>query len=91
MIIIIIILAFETYNSDFWNQTCLSDSLQPHRLHSPWNSPGDLPSSEIEPRSPALQVDSFFFFAGGKLQNSLPAEPPGRDFQLNDSLYDSTF
>ena len=35
-------------------------------------SPGDLPNPGIEPRSPALQVDS------------LPAEPPGklRDFCL---------
>ena len=45
------------------------DSLQPHGLYSPWNSPGqntgvgchspspgDLPNPEIEPRSPALQV-----------------------------------
>ena len=32
----------------------------------PFPSPGDLPKPEIEPRSPALQVDS------------LPAEPPGK-------------
>ena len=54
-------------------------SLQPHGLHSPWNSPGqntgvgshsfllgDLSNPGIEPRSPASQVDS------------LPAEPPGK-------------
>ena len=54
----------------------VSDSLQPHRLYSPWNSPGQNTGVSrywkisrgsshpgIEPRSPALQVDS------------LPAEP----------------
>ena len=56
----------------------VSDSLQPPRLYSPWNSPGQNPglgncslfrgSSHpgIKPRSPALQADS------------LPAEPPGK-------------
>ena len=57
----------------------MSDSLQPHGLCSPRNSPGqntgvgspfpspgDLPNPGIEHRSPALQVDS------------LPAEPPGK-------------
>ena len=50
-----------------------SDSLLPHGLYSPWNSPGqntgvgnDLPNPEIKTRSPALQVDS------------LPAEPQGK-------------
>ena len=32
----------------------------------PFSSPGDLPNSGIEPRSPALQA------------NSLPSEPPGK-------------
>ena len=49
----------------------MSDSLQPHQLYSPWNSPGqntgagksfpspgDLPNPRIEPRSPTLQMDS---------------------------------
>ena len=49
----------------------LSDSLRPHELYHPWNSPGqntgvgqpfpslgDLPNTRIEPRSPALQADS---------------------------------
>ena len=49
----------------------VSDSLQPHGLYSPWNSPGqntgggslslspeDLPNPGIEPRSPVLQADS---------------------------------
>ena len=55
------------------------NSLQPHGLYSPWNSPdqtpgmgslflspGYLPNLGIEPRSPALRADS------------LPAEPPGK-------------
>ena len=57
----------------------VSDSLQPHGLYSPWNSPGQntgvgslsllqgiFPNPGIEPRSPTLQVDS------------LPAEPQGK-------------
>ena len=58
----------------------MSDSLRPHGLYSPWNSPGQnagvgslsllqgiFPApGKMEPRSPALQTDS------------LPAEPPGR-------------
>ena len=48
----------------------VSDSLRPHGLYSPWNSPGqntgvgslsllqgNLPNPGIEPRSPALQAD----------------------------------
>ena len=54
------------------------DSLWPHGLYSPWNSPGQktgvgslsllqgiFPSQELEPRCPALPADS------------LPAEPQG--------------
>ena len=40
----------------------------------PFPAPGDLPESEIEPRSPALQADA------------LPSEPPGKqkvDLKLN--------
>ena len=57
----------------------MSDSLLPHGLYRPWNSPGqdtgvgslfpspgDLPNPGIEPRSHALQADS------------LPAAPPGK-------------
>ena len=62
-------------------ETCsvLSDSFQPHGLHSPWSSPGqntgvgsffpspaDRPNPGIEPGSPALQADS------------LPAELSGK-------------
>ena len=61
-----------------WNPV-VSDSLWPHGLYSPWNSPGQntgvgtlsllqgyLPNPGIEHRSPTLQVDS------------LPAEPQGK-------------
>ena len=55
----------------------MPDSLRPHGLYSLWNSPGqntglgslslgDLPNPGIEPRCPALQVDS------------LSAEPQGK-------------
>ena len=51
----------------------MSNSLQPHGLYSPWNSPGQNTGvgscsllQGIEPRSPTLQADS------------LPAEPPGK-------------
>ena len=56
----------------------VSDSLQPHGLYSPWNSPGQnigvgslsilqgLLNPGIKPRSPSLQADS------------LPAKPPGK-------------
>ena len=57
----------------------MSDSLRPHGLCRPWNSPGqnievgslspspgDLPKPGVKPRFPALQADS------------LPAEPQGK-------------
>ena len=57
----------------------VSDSLQPHRLHSPWNSPGQntgmdslsllqeiFPTQGSNPGLPTSQA------------NSLPAEPPGK-------------
>ena len=57
----------------------MSDSLRPHGLYGPWNSPGQntgagslsllqgiFPTQGIKPRSPALRVDS------------LPAEPQGK-------------
>ena len=57
----------------------MCDSLQPHGLYSPWNSPGQntevgslsllqgiFPNPSIEPRFPELQADS------------LPAEPQGK-------------
>ena len=61
------------------SRSVMSDSLQPHGLYGPWNSPGqntgvgslslppgDLPNPGIEPRSPASKADS------------LPAEPQGK-------------
>ena len=60
-------------------RSVMSDSLQPHGLYNPWNSPGqktgvdslsllqgDLSNPGIKPRPPALQADS------------LPAEPQGK-------------
>ena len=73
------IFAFQVCDLESESHSVMSDSLQPHGLYSPWNSPGqnigethcmpfpspgDLPSPGIKPRSPALQVDSS------------PAEPP---------------
>ena len=69
------------------SHSVMSDSLQPHGIYSPWNSPGqntgvdslsllepgDLPNPGIEPRSPTLQVDS------------LPAEPQGKT--LNECIH----
>ena len=62
----------------------VSNSLRPHELYSPWNSPGQnagvgshfllqgiIPNPGIEPRSPTLQVDS------------LPAEPQGKPRSLS--------
>ena len=61
----------------------MSDSLQPHGLHSPWNSPGQntgvgrlsllqgiFPTQGSEPRSPTLQADS------------LPGEPPRKPLKI---------
>ena len=61
------------------SRSVVSDSLRPHGLYSPWNSPDQnigvgslslspeyLPNPGIKPRSPTLQVDS------------LPAEPQGK-------------
>ena len=42
----------------------------------PFPSPGDLPNPGIEPRSPALQVDS------------LPAEPQGKPHVVVDTLFE---
>ena len=61
------------------SHSVVSNSLRPHGLYSPWDSPGqntgvgslalipgDLPDLGIESRSPALQADS------------LPAEPQAK-------------
>ena len=68
-------------SSESESHSVVSDSLQPHGLYSPWNSPGQnigvgslspspehLPNPGIKSRSPALQADS------------LPAEPQGKPF-----------
>ena len=70
------------------SRSVMSDSLGPHGLYSPWNSPGqntgvgslsflqgNLPSPGIEPRSPTLQADS------------LPAEPQGKPFFTSNLVY----
>ena len=46
-------------------------SVQEYWSGQPFLSPGDLPHPGIEPRSPALQVDS------------LPSEPPGKPMIKN--------
>ena len=77
------------------SHSVMSDSLWPHGLYNPWNSPGQktgvgslsllqghLPNPGIEPRSPALQADS------------LPAEPQGESKNTgvgNLSLYQWIF
>ena len=61
----------------------MSDSLQPHGLYSPWNSPGqntgvgslsllqgNLPNPGIEPRSPTLQAYSLSDEPQGKPKNT---------------------
>ena len=67
-----------TYQSESESHLVLSDSLRPHGLYSPLNSPGQntgvgshpfsrgLPNQGIEPRFPTLQGDS------------LPGGPPGK-------------
>ena len=76
----------EQINLSPWreSESCsvVSDSLRPHGLYSPWNtpgqnpgvdslslSPGDLPNTGIEPRSPTLQADS------------LPDEPQAKSLE----------
>ena len=62
----------EVFPSKRESRSVMSNSLWPLEFSRPeyWSglpfpSPGDLPNTGIEPRSPALQVDS------------LPSEPPG--------------
>ena len=50
-------------------------SRKEHWSGLPFPSPGDHPNPGIEPRSPALQVDS------------LPSEPPGKPTLLYSGLY----
>ena len=70
-------------SSESEGHSVLSNSLWRHGLYSPWNSPGqntgvgslshspgDLPNTGIEPRSPALQVDSLWAEPQGKPKNT---------------------
>ena len=70
-------------SSESESHSVVSDSLQPHGLYSPWNSPGlnigmgkpfpspgDLPNPGIEPRSPTLQADSLPAESQGKPKNT---------------------
>ena len=65
------------------SHSVVSDSLQPHGICSPWNSPGqntvmgshfpspgDLPNPGIKPRSLTLQADSFTAEPSGKPKNT---------------------
>ena len=67
------------------SHSVVSDSLQPHGLYSPWNSPGQNTGvgsryllqgisryllQGIEPRSPGLQVDSLLSEPLGKPKNT---------------------
>ena len=75
-----------------------SNSLQLHALYSPWNSlgqilewvafpsPGDLPNTGIEPRSPTLQVDSLPAEPQGKPKNTGVGIKPGSPALQADSL-----
>ena len=75
----------EQLNSEGERRSVVSYFLRPHGLYGPWKSPGQntavgslflfsrghLPNPGIEPRSPALQV------------NSLAAEPPRKRQKRN--------
>ena len=74
------------------------DSLLPHRLYSPWNSPGqntgvgsDLPNPEIKTRSPALQVDSLPAESQGKPKNKWYGLPIPSPVDLPDPGIESGF
>ena len=69
--------------SESEGRSVVSDSLRSHGPYSPWNSPGqntgvgslspspgDLPNSGIEPRSPAFWVDYLPAESQGKPKNT---------------------
>ena len=63
--------------SESESRSVVSDSLRPHGLYSPWNSPGQSTGvgsrsllQGIKSRSPTLQADS------------LPSEPPGEHYNF---------
>ena len=87
--IILVNMIFSSCINSFKTGSCsvMSDSLQPHVLYNPWNSPGQntgvgslsllqwiFPNQGIKPRSPTSQVDS------------LPAEPQGKPLSLHNDL-----
>ena len=73
-----------------WSESCsvMSDSLRPHRLYSPWNSPGQ----NIRVSSCSL-LQGIFLTQGLNLgveprssalqMDSLPGEPPGKKLSLH--------
>ena len=65
------------------SRSVVSDSMQPHKLYSPWNSPGqntgvgslsllqgNLPNPGIKPKFPALQADALPAESQGKPKNT---------------------
>ena len=65
------------------SRSVVSDSLQPHKLYGPWNSPGqntgvgslsllqgNLPNPGIKPKFPALQADALPAESQGKPKNT---------------------
>ena len=62
----------------------MSDTLRPHGLPSPWNSPGDLPNPVIDPRPPTLQADSFTSWVTREAQEYWSGEPIPSSVDLPD-------
>ena len=74
----------------FFSRSVMSDCLQPHGLLSmgfpreeywnglPFTSPGDLPDPGMEPRSLALQVDSFHLRQQGREEAKSSPNPLGK-------------
>ena len=59
---ICILLLFKIMKSENDSHSVVSDSLRPHGLYSPWNSPGQITgvgNPGIEPRSSALQDNKY--------------------------------
>ena len=58
-----------------WTVQSVGFSRPEHWSGYPFPSPGALPNSGVEPRSPTLQADS------------LPAEPPGKPYDTKSKVY----
>ena len=80
------------------SHSIVSESLRPHGLYSPWNSPGqdtgvgslclspgDLPNPEIEPESPALAGG---FFTTGAPWEAERASRRGKDLKVTQCYKD---